>query len=125
MVVGGDGSGSINTVNVIWRVLMHHQKNGTLPTDSDTRELHLQFDNCGDNKNWLVLGFCELLVHFKIFTKVTVYFLTVGHTHENIDQLFSVLVSDIVPSRRCELPFLLANGICRSSLYTETRALVL
>ena len=91
MVVGGDGSGSINTVNVIWRVLMHHQKNGTLPTDSDTRELHLQFDNCGDNKNWLVLGFCELLVHFKIFTKVTVNFLTVGHTHENIDQLFSVL----------------------------------
>ena len=52
--------------------------------------LYLQLDNCaGENKNRYLLFFCGLLVAWKIFRKVKVSFLPVGHTHEDIDQMFS------------------------------------
>lgn len=47
-------------------------------------------DNCWrEDKNKFVLGFICLLVERKIFEKIKVSFSVVGHTHENIDQMFS------------------------------------
>lgn len=67
--------------------------------------LYLQADNCfRENKNKFVFAFLAMLVEAKVFTKVYWYnlyclilkspqvvlsFLPVGHTHEDIDQMFS------------------------------------
>ena len=87
-LLGGETAGMNGTVEYLLRVLTHLKAHSKLPNHPSKRELHLQFDNCGDNKNWLVLGFAQLLVTSRLFTSVTVDFLPVGHTHENIDQMF-------------------------------------
>ena len=62
----------------------------TLPTIP--RKLYLQLDNCSrENKNRYVLAYLALLVHRKVFQEVEISFLPVGHTHEDIDQIFSCL----------------------------------
>jgi hypothetical protein len=55
-------------------------------------KLYAQFDNCsGENKNQVTMTFLCILVHFGVFNKIKVSFLQVGHTHEDIDQMFSRL----------------------------------
>ena len=52
--------------------------------------LYLQLDNtCRENKNQIVFGYLNMLVELRIFQKVKVGFLLVGHTHDHIDQMFS------------------------------------
>ena len=51
--------------------------------------LYLQLDNAADNKNRYLLAFCALLVHTNVFRKVKISFLMVGHTHEDVEQVFS------------------------------------
>ncbi|XP_071500356.1 uncharacterized protein [Diadema antillarum] len=71
------------TSTILLQVL--HRYATTLP---DT--LYLQMDNCGrENKNQCILGLCALLVELDVFKKVKLCFLMKGHTHEDIDQLFS------------------------------------
>ena len=56
------------------------------------KKLFLQLDNLvKDNKNRYVMAFCSLLTTRKIFKEVTVGFLIVGHTHEDINAHFSYL----------------------------------
>ncbi len=52
--------------------------------------LYLQLDNTTrENKNQNVVSLCAALVEKGIFDKVRISFLPVGHTHEDIDQMFS------------------------------------
>ena len=52
--------------------------------------LYLELDDCGrENKNRYVLAFLALLVEEKVFEEIEIGFLMKGHTHEDIDQLFS------------------------------------
>ncbi len=54
------------------------------------RTLLLQLDNCGsENKNRYVFAYLSLLVARGVFDTVQLGFLMVGHTHEDIDALFS------------------------------------
>lgn len=54
--------------------------------------LYLQMDNTSkDNKNHYLVGFCGMLVAEGIFKEVRVFFLPVGHTHQEIDQTFSLV----------------------------------
>src|SRR5690606_34082275 len=54
--------------------------------------LYLQLDNTSkDNKNQTVFGYLSWLVKKGTFREIYVNFLPVGHTHEDIDQLFSVI----------------------------------
>jgi hypothetical protein len=53
--------------------------------------LKLQLDNASDNKAFAVLGTFSYFVLAKVFKKVTLNFLIVGHTHEDIDQYFSTI----------------------------------
>ena len=56
------------------------------------KKLFLQLDNSAkDNKNRYVMAFCSLLTARRVFKEVTIGFLIVGHTHENIDAHFSYL----------------------------------
>ena len=77
--------GHNTTIQVIMHVLTDLLKNGPLPT-----VLMLQLDNTTkQNKGQFLYGFLALLVEKGIFETVVVSFLPVGHTHEDIDQLFS------------------------------------
>ena len=54
--------------------------------------LRIQADNCGrENKNQYMFVFCAVLVGLRYFVEVYLSFLLVGHTHEDIDQRFSVI----------------------------------
>ena len=52
--------------------------------------LFLQLDNTlRENKNNLVFTYLNILVRKLILKKIKIGFLIVGHTHNNIDQIFS------------------------------------
>jgi hypothetical protein len=53
--------------------------------------LYLQLDGASENKCDAVLAYSDWLVEAGIFTKVKKSYLHVGHTHEDIDQQFSVV----------------------------------
>lgn len=53
--------------------------------------LDVQADNAGDNKCWAMILFLSLLVYYDYIEESFLSFLIVGHTHEDIDQLFSVI----------------------------------
>ena len=56
------------------------------------KKLFLQLDNSAkDNKNRYVMTFYSFLIVRRIFKEVTIGFLVVGHTHEDIDAHFSYL----------------------------------
>ena len=76
------------TIQVLWQTLVDiKRKKGKLPPI-----LYLQLDNTTkQNKSHFLFGFLGLLVKMGVFEKVIVAFLPVGHTHEDIDQLFSRL----------------------------------
>ena len=73
------------TINILWKVLMDLLKDGPLSS-----VLFLQLDNTRrQNKGQFLFGFLDLLVEYGVFERVYVCFLPVGHTHEDIDQMFS------------------------------------
>jgi hypothetical protein len=76
--------------NMVWeclhrtlRAVETHSRHG-LPD-----VLYVQGDNTTrEMKNQYFFGNCAMLVHRGVFRKIRVSFLPVGHTHEDIDQLF-------------------------------------
>ena len=79
-------------VNSLDRVLRFIRSgNGDTPA-----HLWIQADNAGgENKNIHVLKFLGLLVDLGVFRSTVASFLQVGHTHEDIDGLFSVMSRSI------------------------------
>ncbi|CAH3167732.1 unnamed protein product, partial [Pocillopora meandrina] len=76
------------TINVMLETLLHIKRLVSLadgPQVAFTQSLTLV---CIFTKI-VVLRFLSLLVEGKIFEKIKISFLVVGHTHENIDQMFS------------------------------------
>ena len=54
--------------------------------------LRIQADNCSrENKNKYMFAFCACPVALGHFREVQLSFLIVGHTHDDIDQRFSVI----------------------------------
>ena len=54
--------------------------------------LSIQANNCGrENKNQYIFVFCTVLVGLRYFAKVYLSFFLVEHTHEDIDQRFSII----------------------------------
>jgi len=75
-------------ISIIWQHICNESKTRPLP-----KTLYLQLDNCyRENKNKYMLGFLEWLVDKKIFTKVVLSFMIVGHTHCDVDQLHSIWI---------------------------------
>ena len=61
------------------------EKEGNIPPI-----LNLQLDNTNKtNKGRTLFAFLFLLVHFGVVSKILIAYLPPGHTHEDIDQLFS------------------------------------
>ncbi|KAL3677883.1 hypothetical protein R1sor_020839 [Riccia sorocarpa] len=70
----------------------------------------LQMDNSAkDNKNVHVLAFCSELVIRGVFETVEVNFLMVGHTHEDVDALFSKVSAQTINKDVLTLPALMAE----------------
>ncbi|KAL3695807.1 hypothetical protein R1sor_009883 [Riccia sorocarpa] len=70
----------------------------------------LQMDNSAkDNKNIHVLAFCSELVIRGVFETVEVNFLMVGHTHEDVDALFSKVSAQTINKDVLTLPALMAE----------------
>ena len=75
------------SIEVLRRVLLkYEQAKGSLPP-----VLYLQVDGGPDLKSKQFLAFIGYLVQMKIFNKVKVSFMIVGHTHEDIDQRWSTI----------------------------------
>jgi hypothetical protein len=71
------------TIHVLQNILNSWE--GTLPP-----VLYLQLDNTTqENKNKYVMAYLQILVDLGTFEKIKVGFLLVGHTHDQIDQMFS------------------------------------
>ncbi|KAL3684121.1 hypothetical protein R1sor_002143 [Riccia sorocarpa] len=70
----------------------------------------LQMDNSAkDNKNVHVLAFCSELVIRGVFEIVEVNFLMVGHTHKDVDALFSKVSAQTISKDVLTLPALMAE----------------
>ena len=79
-------------------IVQHFQTVGHPPI------LWLQTDNCfKENKNRWMLGFCFWLVELGWFQEVMISMLPPGHTHVDIDQMFSTL-SIYLKHSRVEIP---------------------
>ena len=77
--------GTNSTLEVLHQSLIHDYAKEGLP-----EVLYLQLDNTTRQcKSRFIMGFMGYLVHIGLFKEVVVSFLEVGHTHEDIDQLFS------------------------------------
>ena len=55
------------------------------------KKLYLQVDGGSENKNRFLLAYLDRLVALNLFDEIKMNFLMVGHTHEDIDQVFSVI----------------------------------
>jgi hypothetical protein len=75
-------------------VLVDLDNDNKLPV-ANNAVFYLQVDNCGENKNRILFSFLTHLVRTGTFQKVKVGFLMVGHTHEDIDQFFSVIAKHL------------------------------
>lgn len=84
-------SGANFTLECLWRTLMKLHAAYTENAMRFPRYLTVQMDNASDNKAHAVLAFVAHLVEGGVFDSVALNFLMVGHTHEDIDQLFSVI----------------------------------
>jgi hypothetical protein len=82
-------------VNLTITCLMHQilmrqnhcmESNSKMPT-----HLLIQIDGGPENTAKPFLAFCELLLRLRVFDKIEVNRLPVGHTHEDIDALFGTL----------------------------------
>ena len=78
--------GHNTTIEVIWRVMEDIvATEGKLPP-----VFLLQLDNTTkQNKGTYLYAFLYLLVHHGVFDRIIISYLPVGHTHEDIDQMFS------------------------------------
>ena len=67
--------------------------------------LVLQADNTvAQTKNQYAAAFCSQMVGMRKFSTVTLNFLMVGHTHEDIDQLFALICQYIIRRHRWQTP---------------------
>ncbi|KAL3685548.1 hypothetical protein R1sor_003570 [Riccia sorocarpa] len=71
------------TITVLQKILLEWES--ILPPT-----LYLQLDNTvRENKNNILFAYLAMLLEKKVFTKIKLGFLLVGHTHDFVDQMFS------------------------------------
>lgn len=81
-----DGNQLIDTVH---RTILREQDARAAEGTCLPDVFYLQLDNVNTNKSKDLMAYCSFLVEKGVFKKIKINFLMVGHTHENIDQLFS------------------------------------
>jgi hypothetical protein len=90
------------TIDVLQRVLKELEERH--PGKRLPRKLYVQMDNCvRENKNKYVLGYLSWLVQRGVFEEIQLSFLPVGHTHEDIDQMFSRIAKQLRSNNAVDL----------------------
>ena len=93
-------TGANHIVEAIHRFLNVRASKRDLP-----RCMFVQLDNCSrENKNHFLLSYIELLVSQRVFDVIEVAFLSIGHTHEDIDQIFPQTASRLRANNAVTLP---------------------
>ena len=90
----GEGKkGGNNVTSLLYKKIEDEGMIGFAENDGPGYELCLVFDNCGagQNKNRMVLRFAQYLIDIKIFQKVEIVFLVMGHTKNICDRRFKDL----------------------------------
>ena len=80
--IRGDANFNIEGIRC---ALLAHTDGGALP-----ETLYAQMDRAGDNLNYTMIGFFGVLVLWGMLGQVFLSCLVVSHTHEDVDQTFSV-----------------------------------
>ena len=92
-------SGANHVIEVLHRWLQKKAAKGKLPGT-----LLIQLDNCSrENKNKFFMAYIEMMVALGVFEEVRVSFLPKGHTHEDIDQVFSCTARALRPTETITL----------------------
>ena len=82
-----------HTDDITWSILFDVLNRLGLPS-AETNRIWIQMDNtCAHNKTKLSVALLKLLVSRAGFKEAVLGFLPVGHTHEDIDALFSVIAT--------------------------------
>ena len=116
------------TLTALSRIIHDTQQEGKdagLPSPHLPPKLVLQMDNTAkDNKNHYLLGFAGLLLKEGLFEEVEAHFLPVGHTHQEIDQSFSLVSKALKEHGALDVPDLMkvASGAWTNLKYVGTRA---
>jgi hypothetical protein len=113
------------TIEVLQRLLKEiEQKN---PGKRLPKKLYVQMDNCvRENKNKYVLGYLSWLVQRRVFDEIQLSFLPVGHTHEDIDQMFSRIAIQLRTHNAVdleELKTVVTNAIVKFNVRPEFRSI--
>jgi hypothetical protein len=91
--------GSSLAISVLLKSIREIEVQGRLkhgPTYKLPPVLIFQADNCGrENKNRQMIAFLSILIEMGVFMEIQMHFLPVGHTHCQIDQLFSVVYKNL------------------------------
>lgn len=89
------------TLNVLLNIFTNLIKNGGCLPEC----LHLQLDDCyRENKNRYIMAFSAYLIEMGIFKEIYISFLMVGHTHEDVDQVFSRIAVKLKRRNASTLP---------------------
>lgn len=92
-------------LSILWQYLVK-QFSGPGRTKAST--LYVQADNkVAENKNKYTFCFWTMLIQQGVFSDVFLYFLPPGHTHEDVDQLFSTFKKALKYKSALGLPELL------------------
>eukprot|EP01103_Thecamoeba_quadrilineata_P019099 TRINITY_DN75_c0_g1_i3.p1 TRINITY_DN75_c0_g1~~TRINITY_DN75_c0_g1_i3.p1 ORF type:complete len:751 (-),score=109.78 TRINITY_DN75_c0_g1_i3:31-2283(-) len=95
-----DQQGPNLTLTILFHQLLQMKSEGRLP-----KQFFLQLDNCyKENKNKYLFGALAFLVHIGWFDSVQISFLIAGHTHEDVDQLFSTFAVPMKETSVSSLP---------------------
>lgn len=97
-----------NISALFWEILsmLKHYKDQNLQQPAI---LFIQMDNGSENKNRWMFGFILMLIYWKWFLEVNIYFLQPGHTHEDVDQMFSTLSLWLDTNSVGSIPSLISN----------------
>ena len=106
------------TAEVLMRTLtrlLGNWNKGAGPATPFPEHLWLQVDNCGgENKSGHICKLLAALVDLGIFRSAVASYLQVGHTHEDIDFIFSVMSTAIKKMQQWDNPAQMAEAVQRS-----------
>jgi len=111
------GGGNV-TCEIIYKTLLNLQEQRKVWPPL----LDIRLDNTTkDNKNKCVFGFMGWLVLTDVFKTVRVRYLSVGHTHEDIDALFGVLMQHLYRGQCFATIEILMDAIYESFFVTNNK----
>lgn len=107
-----------NTITTLFYCVLRYFKTHGTGSARTARTLYIQCDGGAENINRTVFAFADMIVRNGWFTAVYIYRLPVGHSHQIVDQYFSVLKDKLRNNECRDIPELL-NCLKKTNLTKE------